>query len=117
MGVAWPWRRKPEGSRAEAAAVPPGAVRYRLRYVGRVQAVGFRFTSEGIAREAGCTGWARNLDDGSVLVEVQGLPEQVAAFERGVARASDDPHTWIRATLVEREPVEPVPEGGFRAVV
>ncbi len=39
---------------------------------GRVQGVGFRFFAERAAREAGVTGWVRNLPDGTVETVVEG---------------------------------------------
>jgi len=42
--------------------------RIHVFYSGRVQGVGFRFTTEDIARELGITGWAMNLRDGGVEV-------------------------------------------------
>ncbi len=51
--------------------------RRRIVVSGRVQGVFFRAATADVARRAGCTGWARNLPDGRVEVEVQGSPEAV----------------------------------------
>ena len=45
---------------------------------GRVQGVGFRYTTQYEAKKLGLTGYAKNLDDGSV--------EVVACGEEGAAR-------------------------------
>lgn len=52
----------------EAAA----ALRLHLRFTGRVQGVGFRWTNQGTANELGLSGWVRNLSDGTVSMEVEG---------------------------------------------
>lgn len=44
---------------------------------GRVQGVGFRFATQHQATALGLTGYARNLDDGSVEVVACGEQEQV----------------------------------------
>jgi acylphosphatase len=53
------------------------------RYVisGRVQGVGFRYFVERAARQIGVTGWARNLDDGSVEVHANGSASQLDDLE------------------------------------
>ena len=58
---------------------PPSGplVRYDLLIQGRVQGVGFRWFASRKARQLGITGWIRNLEDGSVEMEVQGEPERV----------------------------------------
>ncbi len=54
--------------------------RLRLRFVGQVQGVGFRWTSMYVARQLGLTGCVRNEDDGSVSMEIQGEASHVGAF-------------------------------------
>ena len=107
----WFWQRdkKPKPEKT----IPAGAVRRRLRYTGRVQAVGFRFSSEGWAKARGLTGWVTNLAGGDVMLEVQGLSEQVEGFIRDVADESSRKGAFIHATLVENEALEPVPEDRF----
>lgn len=47
-------------------------VRKHIIFYGRVQDVGFRYFSVYKARLLGLAGWVKNLDDGSVEMEVQG---------------------------------------------
>jgi acylphosphatase len=47
-------------------------------YTGRVQGIGFRFTTEDIACQLGASGWVRNLPDGRV--------EFVAEAEEGILK-------------------------------
>ena len=44
---------------------------------GRVQGVGFRYTTQHEAQRLGLTGYAKNMDDGSVEVVACGDSEQV----------------------------------------
>lgn len=45
--------------------------RVRVRYVGRVQGVGFRATVLSLAQSYPVTGWVRNDPDGAVILEAQ----------------------------------------------
>jgi acylphosphatase len=49
----------------------------RVRIRGKVQGVGFRFSTVRRAHMIGVTGWVQNMNDGSVEAMVQGTPEQV----------------------------------------
>ncbi len=53
-------------------------MRVQVRYVGRVQGVGFRATARSIAAAFPVTGFVRNEADGSVLIEIQGDESAVA---------------------------------------
>lgn len=52
-------------------------LRYFLRWEGQVQGVGFRFTNANLAQARSLTGWVRNMEDGSVEMEVQGAPANI----------------------------------------
>lgn len=56
---------------------PELAIRKAINVTGRVQGVGFRFFTQGEAIELRLTGWVKNETDGSVSMEVQGLPAAV----------------------------------------
>ena len=49
--------------------------RLSVFWSGRVQGVGFRYTTESVALELGVTGWVRNLPDGRVEALAEG-PEK-----------------------------------------
>ncbi len=54
--------------------------RYRLRFYGMVQGVGFRYTASHAANMYRLTGYVRNEYDGSVTCEVQGREEDIDQF-------------------------------------
>lgn len=55
-------------------------IRYSIIVDGRVQGVGFRYFTQLIAAELNLTGWCKNLMDGKVEIEVQGLEDKVYSF-------------------------------------
>ena len=85
-------------------------VRKRLRCFGWVQGVGFRWRARHAADLVGATGWVRNEDDGSVLMELQGTEAQIDQVLRAVERG-----TYVRIERIEAHAV-PVDdeERGFR---
>ena len=56
------------------------AVRAHVWVTGRVQAVGFRAYVESIARQAGVTGWVRNVGYDTVEAVAEGTREKVEQF-------------------------------------
>ena len=51
--------------------------RRRIRFSGHVQGVGFRMTAARVAARYPVTGWVRNEPDRTVLMEIQGNPEEI----------------------------------------
>ncbi|MEE0956814.1 MAG: acylphosphatase [Ruminococcus sp.] len=52
-------------------------IRKRVVFYGWVQGVGFRYLARQAALKYGVSGWVRNEYDGSVSMEIQGLPLQI----------------------------------------
>ncbi|MBP7933511.1 MAG: acylphosphatase [Phycisphaerae bacterium] len=61
-------------------ALEPARCRRTVHYSGHVQGVGFRYTTERLARRYEVGGFVRNLSDGRVEVVVEGTPAEVGAF-------------------------------------
>jgi acylphosphatase len=81
-----------------------GVIRRRVVVTGIVQGVGYR---AGVARQAvsaGITGFARNRADGSVVVELEGPRDAVAAVERW---CRDGPR-FAQVSSIDVEDVVPV---------
>ena len=64
---------------ASDAATQDAPQRYFLRWEGQVQGVGFRFTNTNLAQARSLTGWVRNMEDGSVEMELQGPPANIVS--------------------------------------
>ena len=80
----------------------------RYLFTGRVQGVGFRWTTYNIAQNYQVVGCVLNLDDGRVQVDVEGREDQIEAFVDELNKkmannindvASQDIHSRERETL------------------
>jgi len=63
------------------------SVRRRVLYTGRVQGVGFRFTTQRVAAGYDVSGYVRNLSDGRVELVAEGREVELDRFTRAVAGA------------------------------
>ena len=77
-------------------------VTHRLIYHGRVQGVGFRYTTASLARRFPVQGYVKNLPNGTVEVLVDGSEAEVRAFLDEIASSFAG-----SITDCDREEVEP----------
>jgi len=77
-----------------------------VKYSGRVQGVGFRYTCQGLAAAFAVGGYVRNLPDGEVELWVEGEADQVQTFLEAISRRM--------AGYVERCSVTDEPAQGFK---
>lgn len=73
-------------------------IRQQIRFTGRVQGVGFRYTAQYTASAFGLTGWVYNDYDGSVLMEIQG---KEASIKKMIERLDSD--RFIRIDNIEKK--------------
>lgn len=74
--------------------------RYRLRFYGRVQGVGFRYTASHAANMYRLTGYVKNEYDGSVTCEVQGREEDIEQFITTIYRGR-----FIEVDRIDKTPL------------
>ncbi len=60
--------------------------RARFLFFGRVQGIGFRYTTSSIARRHEVVGYVHNLRDGSVELEIEGQEPAIRAFTDEIKR-------------------------------
>jgi acylphosphatase len=76
----------------------------QIFYSGHVQGVGFRYTVKSVAAGFEVTGLVRNLPDGRVELQAEGLEAELEAFRRALRDAGLDHFirqeevTWSEAT-------------------
>jgi acylphosphatase len=64
---------------------PEPLERRELRYSGRVQGVGFRYTARSIAQLHAVAGYVKNLADGRVELVVEGRREEIDVVMRAIS--------------------------------
>ena len=77
-------------------------IRKRVRYRGRVQGVGFRATCHSIASRHAVGGFVRNLPDGTVELEIEGMAPEVETVLSEVAQRMEP---YIQSANVTAQPV------------
>ena len=73
-------------------------------YIGRVQGVGFRFTTFHIANRYKLTGFVRNCPDGTVEMLAQGSAENI---DNCIRETKDSFPGYVRETRIEEIPIDP----------
>ena len=62
--------------------------RITVRYEGRVQGVGFRYTAVSLAQDLDLTGYVKNEFDGSVSLVAEGAEDQLMEFLSAIRRSN-----------------------------
>jgi acylphosphatase len=78
----------------------------QVRYTGRVQGVGFRYTAQHLAQGLSVAGYVRNLRSGDVELVAEGAAEEVDAFLAAIMR-----HL---AGNIEQTFVQEIAPGGYK---
>ncbi len=76
--------------------------RITVRYEGRVQGVGFRYTTMSLAQELDVSGWVKNEFDGSVSLMAEGAEDQLMELLQAIRRSNLG--RYITNELVKRSP-------------
>ena len=81
-------------------------IRYTAKATGKVQGVGLRQFVSDHAHELNVTGWIRNMEDGSVRMEVQGTAENVQSLADEIRKGN----YYINVEKLEVEKMPLVPD-------
>ncbi|MCA9254410.1 MAG: acylphosphatase [Phycisphaerales bacterium] len=76
-------------------------VQRTVLFEGRVQGVGFRYTTCEIAQSYDVTGYVKNLPDGRVEMVAEGAAEELDRFQAEVARVME--RNIRKSTVIEGE--------------
>ncbi len=72
-----PLEERPGGRSDPQGSASAGPERWEIIYEGRVQGVGFRYTTRRIAAQFAVSGYVKNLPDTRVLLVLEGMPEEM----------------------------------------
>lgn len=75
-------------------------IKIRAKIYGRVQGVGFRFTTVQLAKELNINGFVRNEEDGSVYVEASAKKEPMESFIIELAKGPS-PSADVEKVIIE----------------
>ncbi len=78
-----------------------GPIRRTVHFSGRVQGVGFRYTTESIASRFDVTGFVRNLPDGRVETVAEGARRELDRFQQAIENGMRD---YIQRVVVSNAP-------------
>ena len=59
----------------------------KIKVIGTVQGVGFRFATQKVAQDLNIKGWVRNNDDGSVSILAQGPTADLEKFKLQIKKS------------------------------
>ena len=76
-------------------------IRCTVYYCGQVQGVGFRYTTQRIARRFDVCGYVENLPDGRVHLVVEGESKEVELF---LSEVADKLANYIRYKTLQKSP-------------
>lgn len=85
-------------------------VKITAKIYGRVQGVGFRFTTVQLAKNLDVNGFVRNENDGSVYVEASANPAKIEEFIMELAKGPS-PSAQVDKVIVEYDDSLPNYEG------
>lgn len=85
----------------DPSETPPDLIRRTLLFSGRVQGVGFRYTTEAVAARFEVTGYVRNLPDGRVELVAEGASGELDRLQGAVEQAMS---SNIREVVVADSP-------------
>ncbi len=80
--------------------------RHTVIFSGRVQGVGFRWTTRRIAGQFAVTGWVRNEPDGTVRLVAEGTHDELSRFVSAIEDA-------MRGQITEKRVERSRPTGEF----
>lgn len=88
-------------------------IRYFIIVSGRVQGVGFRYFAQSNAIKCSLTGTAKNLTNGMVELEVQGLDENINKFLSTLQKGN----TFVKVDDISLKPLDiKITENNFKVI-